>query len=175
MIPLNTKFIIIIIIIGTFTIFSGCSSQQKNGVTIPAPLVQPSNTASLSRSVDDQHWIRMDPLDIMQKGKTILISGTTNLPAGTDVRVGYSMLAHSCPPPKVPDKTGERTFCGGSCRPGEESNHTVRIIEGSEGVNSWNVTVNTTNWCTEIYGIGAYADSGTDTLHVGQQIRFSPG
>jgi hypothetical protein len=117
-------------------------------------------------------WIQMDPLENIQKGKNIFISGTTNLTAGTEITVSYSMLAHSCTPSDIPDKLGERTFCGGSCQPGEGSSHTVRVVEGAGGVNSWNATINTTGWCTEIYSIGAFAGNGTNATHAGQEIRF---
>ena len=119
-------------------------------------------------------WIEMDPLEKIQKGKNIFISGTTNLAAGTEITVSYSMLAHSCTPSNIPDKLGERTFCGGSCRPGEGSSYTVRVVEGVGGVNSWNATINTTGWCTEIYSIGAFTGNGTNATHVGQEIRFFP-
>jgi len=117
-------------------------------------------------------WIQMDPLENIQKGKNIFISGTTNLTAGTEITVSYSMLAHSCTPSNIPDKMGERTFCGGSCQPGEESSQTVRVVEGACGVNSWNATINTTGWCTEIYSIGAFAGNGTNATHAGQLIRY---
>src|SRR5665647_2872329 len=117
-------------------------------------------------------WIHMDPLENTQKGKNIFISGTTNLTAGTDITVSYSMLAHSCTPSNIPDKLGERTFCGGSCHPGEGSSHTVRVVEGAGGVNSWNATINTTGWCTEIYSIGAFAGNGTSATDAGQLIRY---
>jgi hypothetical protein len=117
-------------------------------------------------------WIQMDPLENIQKGKNIFISGTTNMTAGTEIMVSYSMLIHSCVQPRIQDKQGERTFCGGSCRPGEGSSYTVRVVEGTGGVNSWNATINTTGWCTELYGIGAFAGNGTNATHVGQEIRF---
>jgi hypothetical protein len=119
-------------------------------------------------------WIHMDPLENIQKGKNIFISGTTNLTAGSEITVGYSMVIHSCVPPRIPDKKGERTFCGGSCQPGEGSSYNVRVVEGAEGVNSWNATINTTGWCTEIYSIRAFTGNGTNATHVGQEIRFFP-
>ncbi len=70
-------------------------------------------------------WIQMDPLENIQKGKYIFISGATNLTAGSEITVGYSMVIHSCVPPRIQDKQGERTFCGGSCRPGEGSSYIV--------------------------------------------------
>jgi hypothetical protein len=116
----------------------------------------------------------MDPLENIQRGKNIFISGTTNLTAGTGITVSYSMLAHSCTPSNIPDKLGERSFCGGSCRPGEGSSYTVRVIEGTGGVNSWNATINTTGWCTEMYSIGAFAGKGTNATHATQLIRYGP-
>jgi hypothetical protein len=120
-------------------------------------------------------WIQMDPLENIQKGKNIFISGTTNLTAGTEITVSYSMLVHSCVPPRIQDKQGERTFCGGSCHPGEGSSYTIRVVEGDGGVNSWNATLDTTGWCMEIYGIGVDAGNGTNALHTGQNIRFFGG
>jgi hypothetical protein len=120
-------------------------------------------------------WIRMDPLDTVQKGKSIIFSGTTNLSAGTEITVGYDMIFHSCPPPKVRDKSGERTFCGGSCEVGQESSFHIRVVEGAHGVNSWNTTLNTTDWCSELYGLGASFGEGMNGSHTGQEIRFSPG
>lgn len=119
-------------------------------------------------------WIDMNPMPSSQKGKTMLISGSTNLPAGTEITVGYSALAHSCTPAPTPDKPGTRTICGGSCRTGEGSSYKVRVVAGIEGINSWNVSVNTTGLCVAIYDIGIEAGNGTDTQHAGQSIWVFP-
>jgi len=166
--------IVIVVYIGIFIIFCGCVSQQKENTTVPTILVQQSPNGTTSQPSGDRYWIQMDPLEKIQKGKNIFISGTTNLTAGTKITVSYSMLAHSCVPPRIQDNQGEGTFCGGSCQPGEGSNYMIRVVEGDGGVNSWNATLNTTDWCTEIYGIGVDASDGVNATHVGQDIRFFP-
>ena len=119
-------------------------------------------------------WIQMDPLEKMQTGKNILVSGTTNFPAGTEITVSYRLISHSCTPAPTPDQGGQRTFCGGSCSPGQGSSNIVRVVKGSGTVNSWNTTLNTTGWCREIYDIGADAGNGTNSRHDGTEIRFFP-
>lgn len=119
-------------------------------------------------------WIDLDPLSSPQKGKTFSISGSTNLPAGTEITVGYSIIAHSCTPSPTPDKPGKRTFCGGGCKFGEGSSYIVHVVKGTERINSWNYSVNTTGLCTEVYEIGAEAGNGTDSRHAGQSIWIIP-
>jgi hypothetical protein len=118
--------------------------------------------------------IQMDPLEKKQTGKNILISGTTNFSAGTEITISYRMISHSCTPAPTPDQGGQRTFCGGSCSPGQGSSNIVRVVKGSGTVNSWNTTLNTTGWCMEIYDIGADAGNGTNSRHDGTEIRFFP-
>ena len=171
---INMGSVAIVVFIGIFIILCGCVSQQKENTTVPTILVQKSTTGTTSQPSGDRYWIQMVPLEKIQKGKNIFISGTTNLTAGTEITVSYSMLAHSCVPPRIPDKQGERTFCGGSCQPGVGSSYIIRVVEGERGINSWNATLNTTGWCTEIYSIGVDASDGANATHVGQNIRFFP-
>ncbi len=119
-------------------------------------------------------WINIYPVGETHAGENLTIRGTTNLPVGTEITVSYSMLAHSCTPSNIPDKLGERTFCGGSCRPGEVSSYTVKVVEGVGGANSWNATLNTTGWCMEYYGIGVDAGKGKNATHAGLEILHFP-
>jgi hypothetical protein len=115
----------------------------------------------------------MDPLDPQQKGKTISVSGTTNLAAGTPVTIGYSILAHSCPLPKVTDKPGERTFCGGSCKRGTVRNISVDVANGNDSINIWNASLDATDLCLELYGIGVEAGTGNNSVRTGQEFWYT--
>jgi hypothetical protein len=141
-------------------------------ITDSITLYSATSRFNITSALPFPRWIQMDPLENTQKGKNIFISGTTNLTAGTEIAVSYSLLAHSCTPSGIPDKLGERTFCGGSCQRGERSSHTVQVVGGAGGVNSWNATINTTGWCTEIYSIEAFSGNGTNATHAGQLIRY---
>lgn len=116
-------------------------------------------------------WIRMDPLGKVQQYGILPVSGTTDLPAGSEISIRASVVFHSCTM-TTPDRFGERSVCGGSCRdPGPL--HIISVIEGSGGINTWNSTVDTSNWCPgEEYGIGAHAVNWTNVTSAGQSYRF---
>lgn len=130
-------------------------------------------TAFDKSDLPSSRWIHMEPIGEAREGKNIQISGTTDLPPGTKITVGYSMLAHSCTPSPTPDKGGRGTFCGGTCRGGDASSQIVQVVEGGGGVNTWNSTINTTKWCWEIYSLGARASNLSNVTPVSQYIRLT--
>lgn len=114
-------------------------------------------------------WIRMNPVGEAQIGENIPVSGTTDLPAGSEITIRTIISYHSCTIP-TPDREGQRSFCGGSCR-GTGSEHTILVVEGEGGVNTWNSTVNTTDWClNEEYRINVEAKTWTNVTRGGQSI-----
>jgi hypothetical protein len=94
-------------------------------------------------------WVHINPIRWNVQGENLNITGTTNLPMGSEISIESFIWAHTCPtqvpgsPPVI--KTGvDRTFCGGGCK--DELFHgTVHVIEGKEGINSWRYTLNTSD------------------------------
>jgi hypothetical protein len=116
-------------------------------------------------------WIQMNPISDVQQGDIIPVSGTTDLPPGSEIMIHAGIVYHSCTL-ATPDLFGARSFCGGSCRETGSANN-IRVIEGSGGINTWNSTVDTSNWCSlEAYGINAIAVNWTNVTSGGQPIRF---
>ena len=116
-------------------------------------------------------WIQMNPLGKVKSGGSLLVSGTTDLPAGGEIMVQARIDSHSCTI-ATPDRFGARTLCGGSCR-NTGSQEIIRIAEGTGGINIWNSSVNTSDWCFgEGYVIGAYAVNWTNVTPGGQYFEF---
>jgi hypothetical protein len=116
-------------------------------------------------------WIKMNPIGDVKPGDIIPVSGTTDLPPGSEIMIRADVVYHSCTL-ATPDRFGARSFCGGSCRNTGSAN-TIRVTESSGGNNTWNSTVDTSKWCSgEGYGIGAYAVNWTNVTSGGQPIRF---
>jgi hypothetical protein len=122
-------------------------------------------------------WTTIDPIGQTREGENLKISGITNLPEGSEIKVSSGLRPHSCPTQIVPGPTntgGRRSQCFGNCSYAFVENN-VRIIPGAEGKNTWNSTLNTTDWCTyEFYWIragiinGKYVSEGyTDFLRFG--------
>jgi hypothetical protein len=115
-------------------------------------------------------WIRMDPIGQVQKDKNILIFGTTNLPAGTNITVSCDFYEHGCIFNAPPDTGGERTLCGRGCHDWGSYYTVARVVERTRGVNTWNATVDTTGLCDEIYVISASAANWSNVTSVSQKI-----
>jgi hypothetical protein len=173
---LTLKSLAIIGLIGVFLLFSGCVTQPKENLTVPAttpPAYQSPSKITPSPTSANPYWIKMAPIGSTEDRKDIHLNGTTNLPAGTEITVGISMLAHSCPPPATPDAKGSRSYCGGTCTPDSESSErTVTVVEGTGRINTWNTTINTSAWCWEIYEFGADANNWTNVTRAGRSIHF---
>lgn len=116
-------------------------------------------------------WIRIDPQSETDTGEDIHVSGTTDLPAGSQILIRSDIMPHGCTIP-TPDKDGQRSLCGGSCRE-TGSEHIILVAEGTGGVNIWNSTVNSKNWCgNEGYSITVEAINWTNVTKASQSIRF---
>lgn len=108
-------------------------------------------------------WIRLDPVGTVVIGKDLSLSGTTDMPPGSEIKINTGIFKHPCPMDTMPDKNGERSLCGGSCMDTGFSQQTVRVAAGTGNVNIWNTTVRTNDWCpTEAYRIDATAVNYTD-------------
>lgn len=117
-------------------------------------------------------WIRMDPIGIINAGERIPVSGTTDLPAGSEILIRSEISYHTCTIP-TPDTEGQRSFCGGSCRD-TGSRQITLVAEGPGGINIWNSTIDTSNWClNEEYRINAFANNWTNVTQTGQSVRFN--
>jgi hypothetical protein len=91
-------------------------------------------------------WIRIDPVGKRSLGENFNVTGTTNIPAGSEITVSGGTVIHPCPF----DPTGKSTFpgsiCGNSCR-GVVFHARIPVIPGAGGNNTWSYPVNTTDWC----------------------------
>jgi len=93
-------------------------------------------------------WIMFDQVGEIHKGENLTITGTTNLPAGSEISVSSGLMAHPCTQPW--DSGGLPSFCGGTCNRAIAQS-TVRVIPGLNGKNTWVYPINTTDWCTHEY------------------------
>ena len=189
----NWGFLAIIFLLGIFSLVSAClepsaSSQGKYTTPLvhspPSVWTPPSTTTTIQKPnavnltaqqtpspASKPYWIHLNPVGSTVKKENIPLTGTTNLPEGTELVIRYDMLAHSCPPPATPD-TNERTYCGGSCSTGVESEQTAYVTQGIGGFNTWNSTINTTSWCLEIYGISIEAKNWPNVSSAGVELHF---
>jgi hypothetical protein len=117
--------------------------------------------------------ITIDPLGTVVIGKDLTISGTTDLPKGSEIKIDTVIFLHPCPIHPIPDKDGKRSLCGGSCMDTGFSQQTVRVAAGMGNVNIWNTTVRTNDWCpTEAYRISATAVNYTNITPVWKLITL---
>jgi hypothetical protein len=185
------KKILLLMIIFLFILTACCvSHQMDSNITIqttdipqssltetvfsPNPSIQINQPmTSIQPSSNSEYWINMTPISDTREKKNIQINGTTNLPLGSKLIVSYSMLAHSCVPPRTPDLNGQRTFCGGSC---DDQRSTIQqgmyVTKGIGDENIWSTTIDTPDWCTEIYGISVKASEWTNVSRSRQYIHF---
>jgi hypothetical protein len=110
---------------GRYRIISDCGPEREilvralqaqtvTAAPTPCPVINSTNTTP---------WIRIDPVGNQQVARPFTISGTTNLPAGTELNYTiYSVLEKE--KPLTPD--GEGLFV-------------TRVEEGSCGTNTWRV------------------------------------
>ena len=127
---------------------------------------------NITSNVPYYKWIRINPINGAHKGRNIPVSGTTDMPAGSEITLHCSVFIHPCIMSPPPDTGGKRTICGGSC-PDKESIYTVHVLEGVSGVNTWNATVNITDICDENYYIRASATTWPNVTSGSQNIYFS--
>lgn len=104
-------------------------------------------------SFPQEVWIDVDPIPVHNLGDIFPITGTTNLPSGSLLSVTVQQMIHGCvyPPPDShptpavnPTNTG--LFCGGKCQ-SFFSNESVAVIAGSDGINRWSTTLDSSGWC----------------------------
>jgi hypothetical protein len=116
-------------------------------------------------------WIQMDPLGNGQLGGILPVSGTTDLPEGSEIQIRSDIVYQSCTM-ATPDLFGAKSLCGGSCRD-TGSQKIILVHKGAAGINVWNSTIDTSDWCKgEEYRIGAYAANWTNVTPGGQSIRL---
>jgi hypothetical protein len=119
-------------------------------------------------------WIRIDPIGNRSPGETFNITGTTDLPTGSEISVTGDGEIHPCP---VNFTTGiaypnEGTFCNPGCDSGYFSVK-IPVVNGKKGYNTWTLPVNTTGWCKkERYAIGASKKEWDNVSSASEEFGF---
>ncbi len=129
---------------------SGKNIRALGSTNIQYPDPDPRNPEEL--------WLTLDPISDIRVGSNLTLSGTTN---GNDDVLLVEVLqnAHT----DTHDMTGISTRTG--------------IQKENSGVNTWEVTINTTNWNADEYGIrvtGIVNDVTARNDHV-QILPYPPG
>jgi hypothetical protein len=113
-------------------------------------------------------WIAIDPIGETRKGENLTITGTTNLPVGSEISVISRLEYHSCarqPGPRTP-------FCNGTCS-GAISQSTIGVMPSPNEKNTWTYTINTTEWCThELYSIWTGVNNWTNVSSESTTIQL---
>lgn len=121
-------------------------------------------------------WIRIDPVGEHHVGDIFNITGTTNLPAGLDINGRFGAEIHSCPTFQTLPSGFSGSLCGHDCIPGDFSNNKIPIIQGDGGINTWNFSVNTTDWCfKERYSVTVQKNEWDNNSPASQDFRFQSG
>jgi hypothetical protein len=93
-------------------------------------------------------WIRIDPIGDYHPGEILDITGTTNLPAGSDIIV-KCVPNYRVPCPlwaKDDPSNWSGTVCGNDCNPGSFSKE-IPVEQATGGNNTWRVSADMTGWC----------------------------
>ena len=93
-----------------------------------------------------QPFVTVDPLSDKTAGDTFTITGTTNLPAGTDIMVQVYASSFE----KNTNNTGEFSGAVG----------TVRTVAGTGGINTWSMDVDTSVFVPMEYLVNASVSTG---------------
>jgi len=118
-------------------------------------------------------WIRMDPIGLHRFGERFTITGTTNLPAGSDILLRGGTDIHPCPfiPPEERSSNPD-SVCGGCSL--VHFSDTIPVIR-SAGNNTWSFPINTTGWCrNESYTISVSKDGWDNVSSAHVQLARSP-
>jgi hypothetical protein len=117
-------------------------------------------------------WIRMDPIGQHHFGESFTITGTTNLPAGSNILVSGGTDVHPCPfiPPEEQSSYPD-SICGGCFL--VRFSDSIPVIR-SAGNNTWNFPINTKGWCmNESYSIRVSKDEWDNVSSAGVQLAGS--
>lgn len=101
-------------------------------------------------------WTAIDPIAESHRGKNFTITGTTNLPAGSEVTVTCGFESRfPCPMWARDDPANwSGTVCGNDGCDGGRFSREIQVQKGPGGNNSWSADGDTTNWCVnEVYRI----------------------
>jgi hypothetical protein len=114
-------------------------------------------------------WIRMDPFGQHHFGESFNLTGTTNLPAGSNILVSGGTDVHPCPfIPPVGQSSDPDSICEGC--PLVQFSDSISVIH-SVGNNTWNFPVNTTGWCIgESYSIRVSKDEWDNVSSASEQL-----
>jgi hypothetical protein len=121
-------------------------STTVKPVVTPVPEVKPKQINSSE--------ITIDPIPDHYLGDTVSFSGTTDLPTGENITLYiFSASIRGCTknsPPCKPD-TVNRVCCTG-----ESFHRSVTITPGSDGINTWSFSINTSEYdfVPDVYEVG---------------------
>jgi hypothetical protein len=118
-------------------------------------------------------WIRIDPIVKHPLNEMFNITGTTNLPAGSEIFVTVGAPVHSCPSYVPEPSSFSGTSCGNDCNSGGFHDK-IPVVPGPGGNNIWSFPVNTTGWCVkERYSIVAQKPEWDNVSSGGAEFRIS--
>jgi len=120
-------------------------------------------------------WIGIDPVAEYHRGKNFTITGTTNLPAGSEITVTCGFNPRfPCPMwAKDVPYNWSGTVCGNDGCEGGRFSRIIPVNRGSGESNTWYVSGDTTGWCAnESYRIDV-AKKGWDNVSTDSiEFRF---
>jgi hypothetical protein len=119
-------------------------------------------------------WIRIDPVSKHHRGDFFNITGTTNLPAGSNIAIRTEPEnLFPCPLwAKEKPSNFSGTICGNDCDI-MGFNKKIRVDSGAGGNNSWIISIDTTDWCVWYqYRIVASKDTWDNVSSNNEELRF---
>jgi hypothetical protein len=155
---------------------SVAKSGQK---AVPGPFFVEIHAVNMNSSVSDRSsfevtthfpWIRVDTIIDPVLGSNLAVTGTTNLPAGSNISVEvYPAIIPPCPACQYPDQYPGLPCCG-QCSMGSLSG-IVHAKEIDGAVRSWEFTRPIgTRWCTGLaYSLTAKAEGFKDPV---QDVKY---
>lgn len=120
-------------------------------------------------------WIGIDPAREYHRGKNFTITGTTNLPEGSEITVTCGFISRfPCPMwAKAVPYNWSGTVCGNDgCDPGRFS-RIIPVKQGTGENNTWSVSIDTTGWCAnESYRVDAIKNGWDNVSADSIEFRF---
>jgi len=140
---------------------SACTWYNVSIAPEENPTISPSRSFNESGTLMDRNssgsWIAIEPVPDTCLGDIIIISGSTNLPAGENLSLAIRTTDfHGCQktiyPCYYPDTVNAVCCTGGF-------NRAVPIIPGMRGINTWSFAVNTSEYDFRPESYVVYAES----------------
>lgn len=90
-------------------------------------------------------WTTIDPVEA-HVGQNVNVTGSTDLPVGSEITVISQIFWHPCPIDPDPNSTDPFRSCRINCSDAFLQTP-VRVMPGINGKNKWASIINTTEWC----------------------------